>query len=107
LHGKHLVPVVTTGGERDVYELGIEDTIDIRTLLSPLQRTAKVCGLTYVPPFVLFGAISANEDGRASHHLEAYRELLEALRDDDLDIDAALCRRILDDELPILAGAAR
>jgi glutathione-regulated potassium-efflux system ancillary protein KefG len=107
LHGKHLVPVVTTGGEREVYETGQQDTIDIRTLLSPLQRTAKVCGMTYVPPFVLFGALTANLDGRASQHLDAYRDLLEALRDDDLDIDAALCRRILEDDLPTLSGATR
>jgi putative NADPH-quinone reductase len=107
LHGKHLVPVVTTGGEREVYEMGLQDTVDIRTLLSPLQRTAQVCGMTYVPPFVLFGALSANLDGRVSRHLDAYRDLLEALRDDDLDLDAALCRRILDDDLPMVDGAKR
>jgi glutathione-regulated potassium-efflux system ancillary protein KefG len=107
LHGKRLLPVVTTGGEREVYEIGLQDAVDIRTLLSPLQRTAKVCGMTYVPPFVLFGALTANRNGMAFHHLEAYRRLPEALRDDDLDLDVALDRRILNDEIPTLGGAAR
>jgi hypothetical protein len=36
----------------------------IRELLRPLEQTAMLCGMTYLPPFALFGARTAVEEGR-------------------------------------------
>ena len=82
LQGKKFLAVVTTGGRPAAYDPSVDRMHGFRSLLSPLQRTAEVCVLTFLPPFVLFGAIDANNDGRAPRHILAYRSLLGALRDD-------------------------
>jgi glutathione-regulated potassium-efflux system ancillary protein KefG len=90
LHGKKFLAVVTTGGRPAAYDASINQMHGLRTLLSPIQRSMEVCGMTFLPPFVLFGAIDANTDGRAPQHALAYRSLLEALRDDTIDASAPL-----------------
>ncbi len=85
LQGKKFLAVVTAGGRPAAYDADVNQMHGLRTLLSPLQRSVEVCGMTFLPPFVLFGAIDANSDGRAPRHILAYRSLLEALRDDRLD----------------------
>ncbi len=61
----------------------------IRQLLRPLEQTALLCGMTYLPPFALFGARTAVEEGRVPGHVSAWVRLLTALRDGLLDISAA------------------
>ncbi len=88
LKGKRFLAVITTGGRPAAYDATVNQMHGLRTLLSPLQRSMEVCGMTFLSPFVLFGAIDANTDGRAPLHVLAYRSLLEALRDDTIDTGA-------------------
>lgn len=96
LRGKKFLPVITAGGHQKAYDATIHPLHGLRTLLSPLERTVGVCGMTFIPPFVLFSSIDANSDGRAPSHILAYRKLLEALRDDRLDIEGTLGNELLD-----------
>lgn len=106
LAGKLFVPVATTGGPRDAYREDGRNNFPLRTLLSPLEQTANLCQMKYIPPLVLFSALNARKDGRAENHKAHYRLLLEALRDDRFDVAAASQRDLLGDEaLPILEGA--
>ena len=50
---------------------------------------ALLCGMTYLPAFALFGARTAVEEGRISQHVTGWTRVLEALRDDRLDIAVA------------------
>lgn len=50
---------------------------------------ARLCGMIYLPAFALFGARTAVEEGRINQHVADWTRLLEALRNDRLDIDVA------------------
>jgi len=89
LHGKLFFSALTAGGAEAAYCAEGYNHFTIRELLRPLEQTAMLCGMTYLPPFTLFGARTAVEEGRLPAHLATWTRLLEALRDDRLDIDRA------------------
>lgn len=98
LHGKLLLCALTAGGPEEAYCAAGYNHYPIRELLRPIEQTANLCGMRFLAPFALFGARTAVEEGRAAKHVDAWGRLLEALRDDRLDVDAAA-------SLPCLHGA--
>tara|TARA_R110000751_G_scaffold288076_4_gene393377 strand:- start:239408 stop:240082 length:675 start_codon:yes stop_codon:yes gene_type:complete len=102
LAGKCFTCVVTTGGPEEFYRVGGRNNFPLRDLLSPIEQTASLCGLRFVPPYALFAAHSAAGDDRLPRHVDGYKRLLEALRDDQLDMEAADQMRLLSAEtLPL------
>jgi len=89
LHGKILFNALTAGGKEDAYRAEGFNHFTIRELLHPLEQMALLCGMTYLPAFALFGARTAVEEGRISQHVADWTRVLEALRDDRLDIAVA------------------
>lgn len=89
LHGKIFFAAITTGGGEEAYQSEGYNHFSVRELLSPLEQTASLCGMIYLPPFVLFGARSAREDGRIESHLGDWRKLIGGLRDGELNIGKA------------------
>ncbi len=88
LRGKWAVPVVSTGGAESAYAPGGRNRFTMRQLMAPLDQTFTLCQMGFAAPFVVHGAhrlTPADIDAQAP----AYRRLLEALRDDALDLDAA------------------
>ena len=60
----------------------------MRQLLAPIEQTFVLCGMEYLPPFVVHGAHGmTGEEIRA--HARDYRRTLAALRDGTLDLEAA------------------
>ena len=59
LRGKVVFNAVTAGGKRDVYQSAAFDRFTMRQFLLPFEQTAVLCGMHYLPPFVL----------RGTHHL--------------------------------------
>lgn len=105
LEGKLFLPVVTAGGAEDAYMPDGQNNFTLRTLLSPLEQTATLCRMRFIPPLALFSALKAREDGRAAIHAQTYRHLLEALAEDRFDLEAAQSRDLLSDQdLPLLGG---
>ena len=103
LKDKAFLPIVTAGGPQDAYSEQGRNHFKLRTLLSPLEQTANLCHMRFIPPLALFSAHKASTDGRAESHLSAYRTLLDALRDDRFDFEAALRLELLTNEnMPIL-----
>lgn len=84
LKGKTLQLVATAGGDEEAYSVEGRNHFSLRTMLSPLEQTASLCQMNFAPPFVLFSSGQAASDGRGERHVEAYRLLLEGLRDDRL-----------------------
>lgn len=104
LRGKYLLACVTTGGSRDDYAATGGNEHEIETFLLPLRQTARLCGMEFLPPFVLHKANQIAADG-AQAHILAYPELLAALRDDRFDVDAARTHPTLSkDDLVRLIG---
>lgn len=87
LHGKIFFNAITAGGKESAYMAEGINHFTIRELLQPLEQMARLCGMTYLPAFALFGARTAVEEGRINQHVADWTRLLEALRDDRLDID--------------------
>jgi glutathione-regulated potassium-efflux system ancillary protein KefG len=87
LRGKIFFSALSAGGPETAYCAGGYNQFPIRELLRPLEQTAHLCGMTYLPPFVLFAARRAVEDGRLEGHLATWRRLLSGLRDDALDLE--------------------
>lgn len=90
LHGKLFLNALTAGGTEAGYRAEGYNHFTIRELLHPIEQTAVLCGMFYLPPFALFGARTAVEEGRVGQHIDDWIRVLEALRDDRLDIDAAM-----------------
>jgi len=89
LHGKWFLCAITAGGKESAYREVGHNHYTARELLRPLEQTAVLCGLRYLPPFALFGARTALEEGRIAGHLERWRRVLELLQVGALNPQAA------------------
>ena len=89
LHGKVFLDALTAGGLEAAYRTEGYNHFTIGQLLQPLEQTANLCGMTWLPPFALFGARLAVEEDRVKHHVADWARTLEALRDGRLDLHRA------------------
>ena len=102
LKGKLLLPVITAGGAETAYQADGQNNFLLRTLLAPLEQTANLCQMQFIPPLVLFGAHQAGKDGRDEQHIAQYRTIVSAISEDRFDIKAARERSLLTDgPLPV------
>jgi len=84
LRGKTLLSVLTTGGPEQAYGRGGLNHFTMRELLAPFEQTARLCGMTYLPPFVVHGSIRLVETAEIDRHAHDYGRVLTALRDGNL-----------------------
>ena len=106
LHGKIFLDALTAGGLEPAYRAEGYNHFTISQLLQPLEQTANLCGMTWLPPFALFGARLAVEENRIDQHLADWVRTLEALRDGRLDIQQARGYTKLNDCLDIVIAEA-
>lgn len=78
LTGKHLMNVITTGGRAEAYQPEGYNRFTIRQFLTPFEQTARLCKMTYLPPFVVHGTHRLDEAGIEAA-AERYRALLTQL----------------------------
>jgi glutathione-regulated potassium-efflux system ancillary protein KefG len=84
LTGKKAVSVITTGGGTMAYQEGGFNGFTIDQFLLPFRQTAKLCHMTYLPPFVVHGTHLLKENDISTYALK-YKRLLLSLRDDLFD----------------------
>ncbi len=89
LHGKTFLCVITAGGREQAYHCDGLNHFTVRQLLTPLEQMANLCGMDYLPPFVLFNARNALEEKRLKNHITLYKQLLQALGENRFDLAAA------------------
>ena len=89
LSGKHMMLAVTAAGPEDAYTDEGYQCNPLRTFLKPLEQTAHLCEMYFPAPYVLYGSLNAPATGQADRHINGYRQLLEAIRDDSYDLPAA------------------
>jgi glutathione-regulated potassium-efflux system ancillary protein KefG len=85
LAGKRFLTATTAGGPENAYEREGYNYFQIRELLAPIEQTARLCSMIYLPPFVVFGTLSIKHESEAQTHALRYRDLIIALRDDQID----------------------
>ena len=88
LRGKRMLSVITAGGGERAYTTDGVNGHTIQQLLAPLAQTARLCGMEYLPPYVLHGT-HALADDEIERLAAEYRGAVEALRDGRADLDAA------------------
>jgi glutathione-regulated potassium-efflux system ancillary protein KefG len=107
LHGKKLLSAITTGGREEAYRSDGFNRFTMRQLLAPIEQSAHLCGMDYLPPFVAHGTHGMTPE-EIEGHARDYRRVIEALRDGDLDLAAAReLPRINADLDAVLAGRPR
>ncbi len=105
LRGKRLMLAVTAAGPEDAYTPHGYQHYPLRTFLTPLEQTARLCKMQFPAPYVLYSSLAAPDAGRVEPHVDGYRMLLEAIRDDNYDFDEAMSRSVVTfDTLPIRKG---
>jgi glutathione-regulated potassium-efflux system ancillary protein KefG len=105
LRGKQLLSLVTTGGGSSAYQHEGYNRFTMRDLLSPLDQTAVLCGMAYLPPYIIHGTHRMTLDD-IEREAAQYRRLLIALRDDRIPFAALRDLPLLNDALDeVLAEA--
>lgn len=89
LKGKIFFCAISTGAPEKAYTKTGSNHFTIRQLLAPLEQTANLCGMKFLPPFVLHNANTSLEAGLVLEHVEKWRETLSALTQGRLPINAA------------------
>ncbi len=98
LVGKRVLSAISTGGREDAFRRGGHNRFTMRELLAPIEQTFVLCGMDYLAPFCVHGAHGMRRE-QIDRHAAAYGRALEALRDERLDLEAAMRRPRLDDGL--------
>ncbi|WP_416897500.1 MAG: NAD(P)H-dependent oxidoreductase [Minwuia sp.] len=89
LHGKTMMLAVSAAGPEEAYAQGGYQHFPLRTFLTPLEQTARLCGMRFAAPYVLYASLLAPSDGRIPEHVDGYVRLIEAIRDDRYAFDRA------------------
>ena len=89
LRGKVTFNALTTGGPEAAYRAEGYNRFTVRQLLAPWEQTAHLCGMRYLAPFVVHAALRVATDGDVAQARTEYRRIIEAIRDDRIDLDRA------------------
>ena len=79
--------VISTGGRESLYNKNGYYRYTINEFLRPVEQMAYMCGMYYLPPFVIYGTHKITEEDIIRHG-EDLRKVLTALRDNEIDFNA-------------------
>lgn len=86
LHNKKVMSAISTGGSAGIYSESGGNHYTIRQLLAPFHQTALLCGMEYLPPFVVHGShLLSKSDIR--EYSDLYLRILTGLRNATLPAD--------------------
>jgi glutathione-regulated potassium-efflux system ancillary protein KefG len=87
LHGKQMLSLITAGGGAAAYRRDGYNRHTIREFLAPIEQTARLCGMDYLPPYVIHGAHRLT-DGDIEAAATRYHQLLTWLHDERINWEA-------------------
>jgi len=85
LRGKKWLSAITTGGTQEAYCRKGHNYFTIRELLAPFEQTAHLCGMEYLPPFVVHGTHQLQEAHQITPYVESYHQAIAMFRDNTFD----------------------
>jgi glutathione-regulated potassium-efflux system ancillary protein KefG len=88
LQGKKLMAAVSTGGRESLFSREGYNRFSIKEYLAPVEQLARICGMEYLPPFVVHGTHELT-GAEIARHAEDYLKVITAVRDDRIDWEAA------------------
>jgi glutathione-regulated potassium-efflux system ancillary protein KefG len=99
LQDKLFFQAITTGGDASTYQKDGYNEFTIAELTSPYQATAKLCNMTWLPPFAVSGVHRGLSQEKMQSHSEDYRRTIIALRDSLFDIEQAKQQEFLNSDV--------
>ncbi len=99
LAGKVLMQAISAGGDASTYQQDGYNGFTIQELTSPMQATANLCNLKWIPPFTVLGVHRGLPHEQIVAYAEDYRRVVIALRDGKLDFDAAYTSEFINSDL--------
>jgi glutathione-regulated potassium-efflux system ancillary protein KefG len=106
LQGKQLMSAITTGGGEQAYCREGPNCFTIRELLAPVEQTASLCGMQYLPPFVVHGTHLMLEE-EIARHAQQYRQVITGLRDGLIDLSVVAKEPRINRDVARLLGATQ
>jgi len=79
LKGKKHMVAVTTGSPAFAYRSGGYDLFTIDEMLRPYQVSSVVCGMTWLSPFALHGAMGEGSEKNIEEGAKQYRALIDSI----------------------------
>lgn len=76
LQGKTLVSALTTGGPAQAYARTGYNHFTMAELLAPFEQTALLCGMKWLPPFVVNGTLRMTDPAVIARHAADYADFL-------------------------------
>lgn len=89
LEGKQMMLALTAAGAEDAYSAQGYQNFPLRSFLTPMEQTARLCKMQFESPYVLYSALKAAEQDDLTQHADGYRHLVTSIRDDAYDFSAA------------------
>ena len=86
LKGKWVLTAITTGGSISAYRRDGYNYYTLRELLAPFEQTVRLCGMIYLPPFVISGTLAFKNPDEITGSASLYRRAVESLRDGRFDV---------------------
>jgi len=105
LQGKLVLTAISTGGPSSAYQREGYNYFTVRELLAPFEQTVRLCGMTYLPPFVVPGVLWMQDQEELSTYGSVYRRALEALRDNALDLSEVMRLDTLNQAMELLPAS--
>mgnify|MGYP000175951531 CR=1 FL=1 len=87
LKGKSLMTAITAGGSEDSYKEDGVHYYHVRDFLKTFERTAALCGMNYLPPFVVHHTSELISSEEISVYSDLYKKTIIMLRDGNVDFN--------------------
>ncbi|MEK6223255.1 MAG: NAD(P)H-dependent oxidoreductase [Candidatus Dadabacteria bacterium] len=87
LTGKSMMTAITAGGSEDSYKVDGMHYYHVRDFLRTFERTAVLCGMNYLPPFVVHHISELITAQEISVYTDLYKKVVVSLRDTDIDFN--------------------
>ena len=78
LVGKRLMHVLSAGGGQEAYQADGRNRFPLEVFLRPCEQTAVLCGMTWLPPWVVYGTHALSE-AQIDERAAGYRDVLSRL----------------------------
>lgn len=80
LKGKWMLNALSCGGSHQAYQPTGRNRFTIRQMLAPIEQTARLCQMEYLPPFVVYGTHKLDQADIEQHALQ-YAQILAAIKE--------------------------
>jgi len=105
LKDKYMMLAVTAAGSEEAYTIDGHQQHTMRTFLTPLEQTANLCQMRFIPPYVLYSSLSDADVGRINKHTQGYKQLLLAFYHNQFDLAKSSNMDVMGfSDLPIMGG---